>query len=156
MSPRAIPVDELLSYATRTGDSVRVQVHLRDSDIPAGDATIRLRSARRVLDADAHVVRGEKGILIMFTVAGDLGRRPWRLVLRHPAVDQPAPLEARLLAATGQPVALLPGPTPATEMPAPAPRSSTSTAHQLVRRLPEPLKRPLRRGRSLLATRTRS
>ncbi len=153
MSREALPVDELLSYAARTGDSVRVRLHLPETDLEPGGATMRLRSGRRTLEAAADLERGDTGIVLSFTVTGVRGARAWRLVLRPSGEAPPIPVEARLLAAPDQPVALLPGPAPATEMPPPAPRSSPSAAHRLARQLPEPIKRPLRRGRAKLAAR---
>lgn len=151
MSRKPLPVDELLSFAARTGDRIRVRLVLRDSDLEPGAATVRLRVGRRTLDAPADLERGEAGTMLTFTATGVRGARAWRLILRPSGEAQPIPLEARLLAAADQPVALLPGPTPATQMPPPAPRGSTSAAPRLARRLPERVKRPLRRGRAKLA-----
>ena len=156
MSPRALPVDELNSYASRTGGTVTVQVRLRGSDLPAAPATVRLRAGRRTHDLEAQVTREGADAEVRFTVAADLGRHAWQLVLRPPSVDQPVPIQARLLAAPDQPVALLPGPKPATEMPPPPPRSHDSAARRVARRLPEPVKRPLRQARRMVASRGRS
>lgn len=156
MSRKALPVDELLSYAVRSGDGIRVRLHLRGSDLAPGAATVRLRSGRRTLEAAATLERGDTGALLDLTATGVRGPRAWRLVLRPAGGGPPIPLEARLLAAPDRPVALLPGPAPATEMPPPAPRSSPSTARRLGTRLPEPVKRPLRRARAKLAARSGS
>ena len=57
------------------------------------------------------------------------------------------PVETRLLAAPGAPVALLPGPAPSTRMRPPTPRATRPLPIRLAERMPVPLRRLLRRAR---------
>lgn len=148
MKRQALAVDELLSFAVGTGDTIRVHLRLRDDTIAPGSAVVRLRAGRRTHDAPAKLVSDDLGTLLTCEAPRDLGRQPWQLVLRRPD-EEPRKLQARLLAAPGQPVALLAGPAPATEMSPPAPHRPPSTLRRAARHLPEPVKRVLRRGRDL-------
>ena len=152
MSAAGLRVDELLSYAVRTDGSVRVHLSLPEADVPPGRVSVRLRAGRRTLDVPGEVTRSGTGAVLAFTVVLDAGRRAWRILLQ-PAEGDHARVEARLLVAPDQPVALLAGPEPETAMPPPQPRTPASPVRRLARRLPEPVKRPLRRAVRTLGSR---
>ena len=153
MTPVSLPVDELLSYAVRADGSVRVHLHLAEDDIDPGHATVLLRAGRRTLDAPAEVARGRTGTTVEFTVTTDPARRAWRMLLQPAGETDALTLQARLLVAEDQPVALLVGPVPETVMAPPAPRPPSTAARKVARRLPEPVKGPLRRAAQSLRPR---
>lgn len=131
-----VPVDVSASFAqrTRTGQDVRVVLSLSDlPDVPE-PAVLRLRSGKRTVRAPLTQRVTAEGTVLEATVpAADLKPAVWALALRggEGETRQVHPLEARLLTSRTQPVALLPGPTPATRIPPPAPRPASSAGRRV-------------------------
>jgi hypothetical protein len=126
-------VDPLLSYAFRSGGSVRVTMLLPGADPGPGHAVVTLRRGRRSIDAAGTLSGTDRGVNVSFGVdQEDLGRRAWRLTITRPEDAAPVRVGARLLAHGGQPVALLTGPEPATKLPPPRPRPSPATRRRRV------------------------
>lgn len=150
MSPNELSVDLTTSYAQRTGGTIRVVLGLDDSS--GAGPSLRLRSRKRV--ATAVIEPGSTPGTVEARVA-NLPPGVWRLSLGTEEGDA-VPLEARLVAVRKQPVALLPGPRPATKMAPPQPREvpvpKPSTARRIASRtvdsalvlLPEQRRRPAR------------
>ena len=159
-----------LSWAQRVGADVRVRLLLPGAPMEAGPAEVELSDgdgATLRARAEATVVEG--ALTLLFDVAQSaLGAAPWHLALRSPD-GVATPVAARLLAAPGLPVALLPGPAPRTRLRPPAPRAAGSAARpvtrpaarslvsRVARRLPAPARAALvaarERGRALARTR---
>ena len=155
MRDRMHKVDELVSFAHRVGEDVAVQLQLPAASLPPGTAEVRLRSGKRSFVVPAEVSSegaGEAGgARVTFTAPGSkVERGVWRLALQPSSEEGFARVQARLLVRPSQPVALLPGPVPATRMPAPEPRRPQSAAVRLAHQLPTPVQDALRRGRSAL------
>lgn len=156
MNDKPLQVDELLSFAHRVGDEVRVTLRLTDGNIEAGPARVRLVNDRRRFEVDGAVTSESDGTVLTFTAPQDkLRRAVWRVALRPANGERFQRAQARLLATPAQPVALLPGPTPATRMTPPAPRPKVSVARRVAAQLPDPAQRVLRRGRAVVASRGR-
>jgi hypothetical protein len=152
VSPAPLAVDEQLSWARGSGELVIVHLRLPDAILDAGTWVAELVGETGRLSQSAEVTAGPGGVEVDFTVARRaLGRSAWLLSIRSGTATRPLRVEARLLAAPGRPVALLPGPTPTTRMRAPAPRARPSWRARVAARLPRPVSTALRRslGRTL-------
>jgi hypothetical protein len=151
MNDKLLQVDELTSFAHRVGDEVRVTLQLPYGAVEAGDVQVRLISDRRRFEVAGTVASDADATVVTFAAPQEqLGRPVWRLALRPSGAERFQRVQARLLARTSQPVALLPGPVPATRMAPPAPRPKVSAARRVAAQLPEPAKRVLRRGRAVV------
>jgi hypothetical protein len=125
-------------------DGIRVILVLPDVAVPGPDAVLRLRSGKKGFRREATVVASDGAAVVDATVGPRRwGRAPWQLAVRLDQDGRFLPVEARLLVAPGQPVALLPGPAPATRMPSPAPGGSPASR---VRRLAGRVRRTGRRA----------
>lgn len=148
MTTRTVTVDETLSFARRESDGVKVTLRLPDAGIHAGTAQVLLRAGRRSFLAPAEVTGDEQSATTTFTAPGArLRRAVWALELQ-PATGDPVNVQARLLARSDQPVALLPGPVPTTALASPEP--ARPVAVQIARRLPDPVQAVLRRARTVV------
>jgi hypothetical protein len=109
-------VSNIASYARRVGDQVLVVLHLPEVDVAAArEARLRFVSGESRFGVPATTAPATPGLTVTASAPGDgLGDAVWQLVLVGADGDQTWRLEARLLAAAGQPVALLPGPAPKT------------------------------------------
>jgi hypothetical protein len=148
MSDEVLEVDPQLSWARRVRDEVSIQLRLLGAALEPGTAAVELvsRSGRLRSLADVRAVAGV--ILVSFSVPqSELGRSTWRLAIQTPS-GQFVPLLARLVAASTSPVALLPGPAPATRMRPPTPRGHRPPDHRLAGRLPAPARSVLVRART--------
>ena len=159
MRAESLAVDDQLSWARRRGEEVEVRLRLHGAELSDGPAEVVLRAGKRRLAVSGLVETAGDAAQLGFAVPrARLGRAAWRLTLK-PASGDTVRVQARLLAPASQPVALLPGPVPATEMrpPAPkprprrgrggAPRSGRATARRLPRALPRPVVAALRAAR---------
>jgi hypothetical protein len=147
MTNHALGTDHLLSWARRADDQVEARVVLTRAGLDPGPVVIELSDAGRVLLAAGEVSPG--GTVVAFRVDGsELGRTAWQLAVRTDA-GAPVAVRARLLAAPGQPVALLSGSPPDTRMRPPMPRPSVTSTQRLARRLPPGARRALVRARDL-------
>lgn len=156
MNDRLIAVDELLSYAHRSGSEVKVSLRLPAGSAEAGPVQVRLVNDRRRFEVAGTASPDGDGTVVTFSARQDqLGRAVWRIALRTPGGEKFQRVQARLLAKPSQPSALLPGPTPTTRLAPPAPRPKLTTTRRVAARLPEPAKRVLRRGRAVVASRGR-
>ena len=152
MSPAPLAVDEQLSWARGSGELVSVHLRLADATLDAGIWVVELLGETGRLSQSAEVTAGPGAVEVDFTVARRaLGRSAWVLLIRSGTATRPLRVEARLLAAPGRPVALLPGPAPTTRMRAPAPRARPSWRARVATRLPRPVRTALQRfsGRAL-------
>lgn len=140
------PVEAISSLAHRTEDGTRVVLHLPDLTVTGDSVTVRFSKPGTRFRHPARVSPASSGVLLDLTVpAPRLSSGVWKLAVQ-PGSDVPfVKLEARLLTERTQPVALLPGPTPATRMAPPDPRQGPGT---VVRTLPARLKRRVRRALS--------
>lgn len=118
------------SYAHRVGDDLHVVLQLADrngSDGLLGPdhlAHLELRAGKQVVRAP---VTSRDGDLHASVPAAGLRPGLWRLALT--AQDGPAlPVQARLLNSRKQPVALLPGPVPSTQLAPPQPSSPATSS----------------------------
>lgn len=146
-----LPTDHLLSWARRDGGHIEVRVRLARAAPQRGQVVVELSDGTRSLLADGEVT--ESGRVVSFRVSGpDLGRSAWQLTVRNEA-GEPVGLRARLLAAPGQPVALLSGTPPDTRMRPPTRRQPPTLVHRFLRRvhgrLPAGARRTLVRVRDL-------
>jgi len=121
-------VDPVVSYASSTPDDVRLVLHLSRVPQVGGTATLRLRTGKRVVRAEATVTEVADGALVEASVpTSKLGKGTWRLSLRGGADTAPLRLQARLVNSPRLPVALVTGPAASTRMPEPAPRTRPRT-----------------------------
>ena len=122
------PVEPVGTYARRAGDSVRLQLLLPDAE-GLTEPTLQLRrrngKARIVVPATAST--SEQGVLVTAGLPRE-ELRPglWHIALKPDQEGPFRPLQARLLFNAKQPIALLAGPAPRTEMPEPSPRRAAS------------------------------
>lgn len=116
------------SYARRSGDDLRLVLHLPDRGPVTGEhATLGFssRKGRRQAQAAAEVRASGTGVLLEARVPRrDLPPAVWRLTVSSGGDGPATRLKTRLLTSDTQPVALLPGPVPRTRMAPPAPRPS--------------------------------
>lgn len=147
MANRALEVDEQLSWAFRHGDAVRVLVRIPGRTFPPSAVVVRLSNGHLDLEVPATV--GTDADTLAFEVQqGELGRTAWRIAIQRSSGAPFIQVQARLLAVDGAPVALLPGPVPATRMPAlpVRPPAPPSAARRVAAHLPAPARRVLRRA----------
>jgi hypothetical protein len=138
MSQQVLEIDEQLSWARRVGDAVRIHLRLRSAVLEPGTAFVELLSASgERLRSAAEVTTAEGAIVVTASMPqSELGRSVWQLTIDTPESVEPVHLGARLLAAPTSPVALLPGPAPATRMRPPAPRTRHRQVHRRAARVP--------------------
>ncbi|NPC98941.1 hypothetical protein [Nocardioides sp. zg-DK7169] len=151
MSARgALEVDELTSWARRRDDGIDVSVRLPGTALPPGPVQVRLvaGNARRRCDGTARA-DGDATVLDFRVEQLRLGPVAWQISVRGGEQDRFQRVRARLLAVGTQPVALLPGPAPATVHPAPRPRDAQTRLHEVVATLPPPVRTGLRRARDV-------
>ena len=124
------------SFACVEGENIRLVLRLAEpGDLAEGTIPIQLRSGKNQIAADVKVRRDADGALLEGRLASaHLPARVWTMAL-VPDGRPRIPLQARLLTSSRQPVALLPGPTPATKMPPPGPRRTGTSP------VPEPRRR---------------
>jgi hypothetical protein len=124
MTDEVLEADELLSWARRVGDEVRVHLRLPGAALEPGPASVKLANGRRRFRLPAEVTAAEGAVVVTFSAPqAGLGRAAWRLAIQQSTSARFIRVRARLLAAATSPVALLPGPEPATRMPPPTPRT---------------------------------
>jgi len=149
MSARgALEVDELTSWARRRDGGIDVSVRLPGTALPPGPVQVRLVAgdARRRCEGTARA-DGEATVLDFRVEELRLGPRAWQIAVRSGEQDPFQRVRARLLAVAQQPVALLPGPAPATVHAPPAPRPRQTRLHRVAATLPPPVRSRLRRVR---------
>jgi hypothetical protein len=149
VSAGALEIDERLSWARRDGDAVSLHLRLPGAVLQPGTASMELVGSGGRLRTPAVVTADEGTTIVVVTVPQlELGRATWRLTIQASSSTRFVPIEARLVAAPGCPVALLPGPAPATRMSPPTPRARRSAALRLAERLPPRARRVLLRTRA--------
>jgi len=152
MSARgALEVDELTSWARRRDGGIEVSVRLPGTPLPPGPVQVRLVAgdARRRSDGTARA-DGDATVLDFRVDQPRLGPRAWQITVRSGEQDPFRRVRARVLAVADQPVALLPGPAPATVHAAPRPRpvqAPQTPLRRVVATLPPPVRSRLRRVR---------
>ncbi|MQW77969.1 hypothetical protein GHK92_19045 [Nocardioides sp. dk4132] len=144
MSARgALEVDELTSWARRRDEGIEVSVRLPGTRLQPGPVQVRLVAgdARRRSDGTARA-DGDDTVLDFRVDQERLGPRAWQITVR--SGEEPfRRVRARLLAVADQPVALLPGPAPATVHAAPrphAPQVPQTRLRRVVATLPPPVR----------------
>lgn len=149
-------VDELSSWARRRDGGIDVSVRLPRTTLATGPTEVRLvaGNARRRCEGTVRA-DGDARVLDFRVDQLRLGHLAWQIAVRSGEQDRFRRVRARLLAVGGQPVALLPGPAPATVLAAPAPRGSQTPVRRLVAALPPPVRARLRRARDLARRGTR-
>ena len=135
--PKLEPVSVITSLAHRSGDAVRVVIHLPGLDLPAGEALLRcVEPGGRRVRVPGTVTVAEAGVHVEALIpAARLRGAVWRLAVKAAGTDVWVPVEARLLANRRQPIALLPGPRPVTRMPEPVPVAPTRSTKSSVAKL---------------------
>jgi capsular polysaccharide biosynthesis protein len=129
MSRNALPVDELLCWARRDGELIKVGLRLPGAELEPGAAEVLLVRRNDEHRVDAEISKRPEAVDLEFAVPQSmLGPHAWSLSLQAGPDDRIQRLEARLLGRPGQPVAVLPGPAPATKMPPPSPRRPRPSA----------------------------
>jgi hypothetical protein len=133
MSNDSIPVDGPRSLAWRENGRVHLLIHLGDADLAAGKGLVRFRQQNHSFRRTALLEPGEGGTTLRVRVpARHFNREAWSIALRPVDAGSFRRLETRILARAGQPVALLPGPKPKSQLAYPEPRSQA--VRQVVRR----------------------
>jgi len=104
------------SYAHRVGEDLHVVLRLADQDTPE-PTHLELRTGKKVVRVP---VTPRDGALDAQVPSAGLRPGLWRLALAG-ADGATTPVQARLLNSRKQPVALLPGPVPSTQLAPPQP-----------------------------------
>ena len=117
-------VDPLLSYARRSGETVRLVLELEGAVPASSTPALRVHEGEGVLDVPVTVTESGPGRFRVDAVVEDklLGEGTWRMKLVDPAGTERHNLQTRVMVRAGMPVALLPGRPPRTVLPEPAPR----------------------------------
>jgi hypothetical protein len=117
------------SYARRSADSVYVRLHLPARAPEGGQERVEVqlvslgKGPKRRVDVEAEVSAAKGGsVLEVRLPRGDVEPGRWQVRVRDGAGPDFRRARARLLVRPRQPVALLVGPAPATQMPPPKPR----------------------------------
>jgi hypothetical protein len=132
----AIDVDPIGSYAHRAGDEIHVVLSLVDGVVDGDSVTMRLGNGDRTVRCQAKVTTSPQGVVLdLRAPAKKLGRGVWGLAYRAQPGGELTRLEARLLTGARQPIALIPGPRPATRMPEPTPTAPPAGGGGRVARL---------------------
>jgi hypothetical protein len=130
-----LAVDVSGSFAQKTGQDVRVVLAVPQLPELPEPTVLRLNNGKRNVRAPLAQRDTAEGTVLESSVpAAALRPSVWSLALvgGAGAERRVQPLEARLLTSRKQPLALLPGPTPATRMPAPAPRPAAPAGRSKV------------------------
>lgn len=128
METPPLTVDVAASFAHRSGPDVRVVLSVNDAPPAAESERLRLRNGKRTLRGPVQRRTTGDGTVLEAAVPVAAPRpNVWTLALvsGEGPTRRVTPLEARLVTGGNQPVALLPGQTPSTRMPAPRPRART-------------------------------
>jgi len=117
-----LAVDLTESYAHRVGDGVHLVMRVDEASAIGGRDLLQLRKGKRIVRVPVTATPSPSGMVLDAIVSTQqIGVGTWRLGLASVA-ERPVPLEARLIYSRKQPVALLPGPLPATVLEPPAPK----------------------------------
>ena len=128
-------LDEVASFAHRVDGGVRVVLHLPEVDLGCDEALVRLRAEGAVRQRPATVTTLDGSSTLELVVpAKGLGRRVWRLAVRTPDAPSFQRVQARLLTSDRQPIALIPGPVPRTDLAERPPRRGRLLSAGPVRR----------------------
>jgi hypothetical protein len=128
-----LPLELSASYAHRVGEDLHVVLTLADSNWPDGStgpsgmaapAHLELRAGKKVVRVP---VTSRDGALDANVPSAGLRPGLWRLALAA-ADGRAQPVQARLLNSRKQPVALLPGPVPSTQLAPPQPSAPPVTS----------------------------
>lgn len=132
----ALAVEVISSFAHRRRDDIHLVLHLPGlGPVPSSTVPVRFSDGRRRLRVPAEARAAEPGTTLELSVpAKVLGHGVWRLAVRPDSAGRFAPVEARLLTSRRQPIALIPGPAPATRLPEPTPRSTRASTRESTRR----------------------
>jgi hypothetical protein len=128
MSDQAeLTVELSASYAHRAGEDVHLVVQLADGATVGTPAQLQLTAGKQLKRVPVTVTPTADGLLLDGRVpAATLRPGVWRIAVAG-GDAAPVPVEARLLNSRKQPIALLPGPLPTTQLPPPE-RTSAPTS----------------------------
>jgi hypothetical protein len=147
---KSVPVEAIASYAHRSGEDIHLVVTVPEIDLADGPVDLRFSDgSRRFREAATARAEGSGAVIEARVPAARFGRPVWRIAVRSSEAEPFQPLQVRLLARADLPVALLPGPKPATRMAPPPPRSQGSRPAMLARRARRRLSGAVRRFRPL-------
>ena len=114
-----LAVELSASFAHRTGEDVHVVVQLAHGAVLETPAELLLRAGKQLKRVPVTVSTTAEGLLLDGRVpAATLRPGVWQLAVAG-GDARPVPVEARLLNSRKQPIALLPGPLPTTQLPPP-------------------------------------
>ena len=117
-------VDPLLSYARRSGETVKVVLEV-EGEVPASSGlALRLHHEQGAHDVPVTVTASGPGRFRVDAVVDNdqVGEGTWRMKLVDPGGAGRHNLQTRVLIRAGMPVAVLTGRPPRTVLPEPAPR----------------------------------
>ena len=117
-------VDPLLSYARRSGETVKVILGV-EGEVPASSGlALRLHDEQGTHDVPVTITESGPGRFRVDAVvdSNQVGEGTWRMKLVDQSGTGRHNLQTRVLIRAGMPVALLPGRPPRTVLPEPAPR----------------------------------
>ena len=122
-----LTVELSASYAHRADQDLHIVLQLADEHA-VDSGQLQLRAGRRTVRVATRATTTAQGTVLDARVpAADLRPGVWQLALLG-AGDEVRGVQARLLNSRKQPVALLPGPTPRTELAAPRPAEPRTPA----------------------------
>jgi len=125
--PTELSVELSASYAHRVDDDIHLVLQLADDVALDASAQLQLRAGKKVVRVPSTASPADGGQRLDARLpAADLRPGVWRVALVS-ADRGVLPVEARLLNSRKQPVALLPGPTPRTELAPPQPVQAPAT-----------------------------
>ncbi len=134
MDTTPLTVEVAASFARRADPDVRIVLTVADAPAAVEPEQLRLRTGKRTVRVPVQRRTTPEGTVFEASVPdARLRSAVWELAVlggEGPTRRETA-LLARLLTKKNQPVALLPGPTPSTRLPAPHPRPEPEAAGRL-------------------------
>ncbi|HET9422056.1 MAG TPA: hypothetical protein VFO49_13035 [Nocardioides sp.] len=116
-------VDPLLSYARRSGETVKLVLGVEGEAPSASGLALRLHDEQGQHDVPVTITENGPGRFRIDAVVdnSEVGEGTWRMKLVDPSTGGRHNLQTRVLIRADMPVALLPGRPPRTVLPEPEP-----------------------------------